>query len=69
MNSIITPGRAREGARRIIEREVESRHEEEKKIAGWWNRWLIAVKIQKEVAAELNRRFPPGALYLQCSAR
>ncbi|HVX91539.1 MAG TPA: hypothetical protein VHC20_08090, partial [Candidatus Paceibacterota bacterium] len=64
MNSIITPQiQAREEARRLIEREVCSRYEQERKRAGLWRRLVIWTKIQKEVAVELKRKFPPHALY------
>jgi len=64
MNSIITPQiHAREEARRLIAREVCSRYEKERKSAGLWRRLVIWAKIQKEIAAELKRKFPPHALY------
>jgi hypothetical protein len=69
MNSIITPGRAREEARQIIELEVRRRYEEGMKSSRWWRRCLVALKIQREVAVELNRRFPPHALYMKFSAQ
>jgi hypothetical protein len=64
MNSIIPPGLGSlEEVRRQIEREVAARYAQEKQAAGLWRRLVIAIKIQKEVASELKRRFPPQALY------
>lgn len=64
MNSIITPQtQAKKEERQRIELEVSSRYAEEKKSAGVWRRVAIWFVIQKEVKAELKRRFPPHALY------
>jgi len=66
MNSIIAQrSKAREEARRLIEREVSSRYEEERKRAGLWRRLMVWMIIQKEVAEEMKRKFPPQALYAQ----
>jgi len=65
MNSIITPqSEEREVARTAIRREVAERYEEEKKRSGLWWRLLLHLKIEREVRHELNRRFPPHALFL-----
>lgn len=70
MNSIITPQReARNEARRLIAREVTRRYENELNDAGLVRRFVIWMKIQKEVAKELKRKFPPHALYVQRFAR
>jgi len=65
-HSIIAPqSSARKEARRLIEREVTIRHADERQGAGWWRRLVIWMKVQREVAAELKRRFPPQALYVR----
>lgn len=64
MSPIMPPGlRAREEARRMIEREVIARHAQERAAAGFWRRLLIAIKVQREILAELRRRFPPDGMY------
>ena len=39
-------------------REIEARHESELACAGFLRRWLIRLRIEKEVAARLEREFP-----------
>ena len=70
MNSIITPQtRAKREARQRIEVEVSSRYAKEMKSGGIWRRVEIWLTIQKEVRAELKRKFPPHALYSMKFAR
>lgn len=44
--------------------EVALRHEAERKIASFWRRLWIRVKIHREVSTELKREFPPAALHI-----
>ena len=68
MRSFITPQtNAKKAARRIIGREIRTRYKNQMKSAGVFRRLIIWFKIQKEIEAELNRRFPPQALYVRYS--
>jgi hypothetical protein len=70
MSSIIpTPAETKEEARRAIRRNVGARYEAERKHGGFWRQLMIRVKIEREVAAELKRRFPPHALFAADSVR
>jgi len=70
MNSIITPQtQAKKEAGQRIKREVSSRYAEERKRVGFWRRVAIWFTIQKEVYAELKRKFPLHALYSTHFAR
>ena len=50
-------------AREETAREVRGRYEAEWQQAGPWKRVGLWFKIQRTIAAELKRRFPPHALY------
>jgi hypothetical protein len=43
--------------------EARARHTEEIKVASFWRRIWLNLKIEREVRAELNKMCPPGALY------
>ena len=65
MNTIIPQDwRMRSEIRRRIRQEVEVRFSEQRSNAGFWRRLLIDLAIEREVEAEMKRRFPPRALYL-----
>ena len=68
MKSIISPEmNARDEARREIRRQLQERHKEEIARSGFWRELLIRFKIEREVAEEMKRRFPPHALYTSVS--
>ena len=61
---IIQPMRGRSKIRQEIRSEVSQRYAEKKEKMGWWSRIVRWVQIERETSKELNRRFPPQALYL-----
>lgn len=64
MTPIIPPQSEKiEAARRQVRREVSARYEEERKRSGVMRRLAIWWKVERAVADEMKRRFPPGALY------
>lgn len=64
MNPIVAhPRPAQEEQRAAIRRELSAKYGAELRAAGLLRRWLIQLRIEREVTAELKRRFPPGALY------
>lgn len=64
MNAIISPSEnARKEARRQIYQDISKRYAEERKRCGIWGRFVIWWKVEREVIAELKRRFPPHGLY------
>ena len=70
LGAFITPQiRGRKEARLLIERAVNDRYAGARKNAGFWPRLAIWIKIQREIAGELKRKFPPHALYAGCVAR
>ena len=70
MESIIPPrAELKEAIRRQIRRELFARYEAEAKGAGLLVRLAMWLRIEREVAAEMKRRFPPGALYLGSASR
>lgn len=69
MNSIIQPMRSRSKIRQEIRSEVSQRYAEKKEGRGWFQRFLLWLKIERETSKELKRRFPPQALYLAGSRR
>ena len=69
MKSFIPQGKHVEEARREIRKQLKERYREEIARSGFWREILIRIKIEREVAAELKRRFPPHALYLSESRR
>jgi len=65
MASIIPPRpELQEATRRQIRRELFARYEAAAKGAGLLMRLTLWLRIEREVAAEMKRRFPPGALFL-----
>ena len=64
MNPIIPPrSEAKAEARNAIRRDLTLRYAEQRKHSGLWRRLVIRVRMEREVAAELKRRFPPQALF------
>ncbi len=50
--------------RQRIVAEVRQRHRAEPGSASFWREVWLAVKIRREVQAELRKVFPPGALHV-----
>ena len=55
--------REREVWRTVLKAEIEARFREQLRKAGFWERFKIRIRIAREVRAELNKKFPPLALY------
>lgn len=49
--------------RREARRELRLRHAAELAHASLWRTLVIYLRIEREVSAEMKRRFPPGALH------
>lgn len=52
--------------RQQARRELRLHYAAELAHAGFWRRLMIDLRIEREVAAEMKRRFPPGALHASC---
>jgi hypothetical protein len=55
--------------RKLIFAEVVQRHEEERKHASFWRLFWLELMIQREVAAELKKEFPPNALHIAAAEK
>jgi hypothetical protein len=69
MKSFIPQGKNQEEARREIRKTLKERYHEEIARSGFWREILIRIKIEREIGAEMKRRFPPGALYVNLARR
>lgn len=68
MSSIISPQPEMiEWQRQQARREWRLRYAAELAHAGFWRRLMIELRIEREVTAEMKRRFPPGALHASCA--
>lgn len=50
-------------ARQPVRAEIAQKYAGELERAGFWRRWLVRLRIECEIRAELKRRFPPAACY------
>ena len=70
MTSIITPSpRNRLSVYREIRKSVDERYAEERKRSGLVGRVRLWFRIEREIRAEIKKRFPSGALYVAGSAK
>ena len=70
MSAIVPPdAEAKREARALIRREIVTRYQAELARASILRRVRIWLAIEREVATELKRRFPPDALFVSQSAR
>jgi hypothetical protein len=64
MNRIIPPQDMLR-AEKAIRREVRRRYEDERKRVSLWGRFRIWMQVEREVRKEMEKKFPPGALYVR----
>jgi hypothetical protein len=57
------------GVRERLRAQAHGRHEAHLRGASLWGRILIRIRIEREVRAELERIYPPGALYAAGDSR
>ena len=68
MHAIISPRPEMiEWQRQQVRREWRLRYAAELAHTGFWRRLMIELRIEREVSAEMKRRFPPGALHASCT--
>ena len=69
MKSFIPQGKNQGKARREVRKMLNERYQEEIARSGFWQEILIRLKIEREISAEMKRRFPPQALYANLARR
>jgi hypothetical protein len=64
-NAIVADGQGQARAAAIdkARAEVEARHAPELARAGWWRRWLLRLRIRREVEQRLERTARRDGLY------